>query len=292
MHMRRNVTAYFFLAPFLLLFIVFIVVPIVLGLWISLHTWNPILPTKPFVGLDNYVALFTPGTLTGDNFWQSMGATGIFTAATFPLMLAIPLALASLLNRNIKGGSAFRSSLFAPYVLGVAVVGVMWNFFLNPQLGVVNAALQALGFEETIPWTSAMPWAWVSLIAVTVWWTAGFNTVILLAGMKGINPELFDAAAIDGAGAWAKFWHITLPGLRPVMLFVTTLTVISSANMFGQSFLITQGGPGDRTKTVIMYIAEEGLANQQMGPAAAMSYILFAFLAIISVINFRVQREK
>jgi len=125
-----------------------------------------------------------------------------------------------------------------------------------------------------------------------VWWTLGFNTVILLSGLKGINPELYDAASIDGAGAWRKFISVTLPGLRNVTVFVTTLTVIACANMFGQSYLITQGGPGNVTRTAVMYIADQGLSQNQMGAASAMSYVMFAFLAVISVVNFRVQRER
>jgi multiple sugar transport system permease protein len=137
-----------------------------------------------------------------------------------------------------------------------------------------------------------VPWAWISLVGVTVWWTLGFNTVIFLAGLKGINADLYEAAALDGAGPIRKFWSVTLPGLRPVMTFVTTVTILASANMFGQSYLLTQGGPGHATRTAIMYIADEGLSQNQMGAASAMSYVLFAFLAIISVINFRVQRDR
>jgi multiple sugar transport system permease protein len=132
----------------------------------------------------------------------------------------------------------------------------------------------------------------VSLVGVTVWWTLGFNTVILLAGLQGINAELYDAASVDGAGPLRKFTSVTLPGLRPVTMFVTTVTVLASANMFGQSYLMTKGGPGHATRTAVMYISDQGLSQNNMGAASAMSYVLFAFLAVISLINFRLQREK
>ncbi len=289
---RRTGIAYIFLAPFLILFCLFVLAPAVYGLWISLHNWNPLLPRQPFVGLKNYIDLFTPGSVTSGDFWQSMGATGIFTLVSVPFLIVVPLVVAILLNQKIRAGGVFRAVFFAPYVLGVAVIGVMWKYLLDPQLGVVNHVLGAFGLPSNIPWTVDVPWAWVSLVGVTVWWTMGFNTVILLAGLKGIGSELYDAASVDGAGVWRKFTSVTLPGLRPVMMFVTTVTILGSANMFGQSYIITQGHPGTQTRTAIMYIADEGLSQNQMGAASAMSYVLFAFLVVISIINFRLQREK
>jgi multiple sugar transport system permease protein len=289
---RRTGTAYLFLAPFLILFTIFVIAPAVFGLWISLHLWNPLIPSQPFVGLRNYIQLFTPGSLTSGDFWQSMQNTGIFTIGSVPLLVIIPLVIAALLNNKIRGGSVFRAIFFAPYVLGVAVIGVIWKYLLDPQLGVLNHVLGALGLPSDIPWTVDVPWAWFTLIGVTVWWTLGFNTVIILAGLKGISPDLYDAASVDGAGTMRKFFSVTLPGLRPVMMFVTTVTILASANMFGQSYLITRGGPGHATRTAIQYIADEGLSQNQMGAASAMSYVLFAFLAVISIINFRLQRER
>ncbi len=289
---RRTGLAYLFLAPFLILFAIFVLWPAVYGLWISLHLWNPMLPNQPFTGLANYIQLFTPGSIDFADFWQSMGNTGIFVVASVPFLLAIPLVIAVLLNNKIRGGTVFRAIFFAPYVLGVGVIGIVWRYLLDPQLGVVNHVLGALGLPSNTPWTVDIPWAWISLVGVTVWWTLGLNTVILLAGLKGINTDLYDAAAMDGAGALRIFFSVTLPGLRPVMAFVTTVTILGSANMFGQSYLLTAGGPGHATRTAIMYIADQGLSQNQMGAASAMSYILFAFLAIVSIINFRLQRDR
>lgn len=286
---RSTITAYLFLAPFLLLFLGFVVTPAVWGIWISLHAWNPLLPFQRFVGLQNYANLLTPGSVTYGDFWQSMGATAIFTVASVPFLVVIPLLVAVLLNQRLRFGGLFRAIYFAPYVLGVAVIGVAWRYLLDPQNGVLNSLLAAFGLPTGAPWTVDVPWAWISLVGITVWWISGFNMVILLAGLKGINAELYDAAAVDGAGAPRMFWSVTLPGLRPVMAFVTTTTILSSANMFGQSYLLTQGAPGTTTRTAIMYIANQGLSQNQMGAASAMSYVLFAFLAIVSIINFRLQ---
>ncbi|MBG6053846.1 multiple sugar transport system permease protein [Salinibacterium sp. CAN_S4] len=289
---RRTGIAYLFLAPFLALFTIFVVTPAIFGLWISVTDWSPYKDEQNFVGLKNYIDLVTPGSITFSDFWQSMGATGIFTVLSVPCLLIIPMLTAILLNNNIRGGSAFRAIFFAPYVLGVAVIGVIWKYLLDTQSGMLNHILGLIGLPDNIPWTVDVPWAWVSLVLVTVWWTLGFNAVILLAGLKSINPDLYEAASLDGAGVFRKFWSVTLPGLRPVMLFVSTTTILASANMFGQSYLLTKGGPANATRTAIMYISDQGLSQDNMAPAAAMSYILFAILAIISVINFRVQREK
>jgi multiple sugar transport system permease protein len=269
-----------------------VIAPAIFGLVISVTDWSPYKAEQAFIGLQNYIDLFTPGSITFGDFWQSMGATGIFTLLSVPVMLVIPLLLAVLLNNKIKGGTAFRAIFFAPYVLGVAVIGVVWRYVLDTQSGILNYLLGLVGLPSDLPWTVDVPWAWVSLVGVTVWWTLGFNAVILLAGLKGISADLYEAASLDGAGAIRKFFSVTLPGLRPVMLFVTTTTILASANMFGQSFILTKGGPGNATRTVIMYISDQGLAQSNMGAASAMSYILFAVLAIISVINFRLQRER
>jgi multiple sugar transport system permease protein len=282
---KDRFTPYLFMAPYLLLFTVFVLFPAVYGLWISLHNWDFLLPNKPFVGLQNYTTLFTEGTRTGGNFWEAMRATWGFVLYSVPLLLVLPLLVAMTLNRSFPGRTAFRAIYFAPYVLGVAVIGILFRFLLDTNIGVVNSILGAVGIAR-IPWLSTIPWVWVSLVAATVWWTLGFNAIIYLAGLQDIGRDQYEAADVDGANAWHKFWYITIPGLRPVLLLVTTITVLASANMFGQSLLITQGAPGNGTRTTIMYIADEGLAQFRMGNAAAMSYILMLFLIATSIAIF------
>jgi multiple sugar transport system permease protein len=287
-----GLTPYLFLLPYVAVFTTFTLVPAVYGLWISLHDWDYLLPGKPFVGLANYGALLDSASPVFDFFWSSMQATGIFTVTSVPLLVVVPLGVALLLNRAFPGRTLFRAVYFAPYVLGVAVIGLLWRFLLDPNLGMVNAMLGAVGLPADTPWITALPWAWISLVGVTVWWTLGFNAVIYLAGLQDIPAELYDAARVDGAGRWAEFRNVTLPGLRPVLVFVIINTILASANMFGQSYLITQGAPGVETRTAIMYIADEGLRSYRMGSAAAMSYVLTLGLMLISVIVFRLFREK
>jgi multiple sugar transport system permease protein len=285
-------TPYLFMAPYLVLFLIFVVAPVVYGFWISLHNYDYLLPGKPWVGLQNYVDLFTPGSTTSGPFWNSMQATGMFTLLSVPLLVVIPLLLALILNQGFRGRTFFRAAYFAPYVLGVAVVGVLWRFLLDPNVGLVNFYLGQLGLRADIPWTTAKPWVWAALVGPTVWWTLGFNTVIYLAGLQDISRELYDAAAVDGANRWQRFLNVTLPGLRPVLLFVVVVTVLASANVFGQALLITQGAPGEETTVAIMYIAETGLRQFTMGSAAAMSYVLAFFLMLVSIANFAFFRQR
>ncbi len=279
--------AYLFLTPYLLLFTVFVLVPIGLGIWISLYDYDYSLPEQPFVGLDNYTGLLTGSSAYAGEFWSSMGATWLFTVLTVPLLLVIPLLVALMMNQRFRGRNVFRALYFAPYVLGVAVVAVLWRYLLDTNIGLVNNYLGA-----QIPWLTALPWAWVALVGVTVWWTLGFNAVIYLAALQDISPELYEAARVDGASAWQRFRYVTLPGLRPVLLFITSVTIIASVNMFGQSFLMTQGGPGTTTRTAIYQIADTGLTNFNSGAASAMSMIFSFFLMVVSLLVFAAFRER
>jgi multiple sugar transport system permease protein len=288
----RRVTPYLFLAPYLVLFIGFVLYPIVLGLWMSLHAWDFTLPNKPWVGLTNYRDLFDSSSVVGSEFGAAMKATGIFTAASVPLLIVVPLGVALVMNGKFPGRNVFRAIYFAPYVLGVAVVGVLWRFVMDRNSGLLNYYLGLLGLPDQTAWTTSLPAAWVALVGVTVWWTLGFNAVIYLAGLQDIPAELYEAATVDGAGRWARFRHVTLPGLRPVLMFVVLTTIIASANMFGQSYFITQGAPGKQTRTAIYYIAETGLKSFDMGRAAAMSFVLTMSLLLLSLVVLLLFRER
>jgi multiple sugar transport system permease protein len=283
---------YVFLLPYLALFATFVLAPIVIGVWVSLHVWDFTIPRKPWNGLGNYKDLFDSQSVVGPDFIRSMKATGIFTLFSVPLLVVVPLAVALLMNAKFKGRNLFRAVYFAPYVLGVAVIAVLWRYILDNNIGLLNRYLGAIGLPDDIAWTTSTPAAWFALIGVTVWWTLGFNAVIYLAGLQDISPELYEAAKIDGAGRWQQFRNVTLPGLRPVLMFVVIITIIASANMFGQSYLITQGQPGNETRTAIYYIAETGLKNFDMGRAAAMSFVLTLCLLVLSGLVMLAFRER
>lgn len=289
---RGWATPYLFLAPYGVLFLGFIVAPAIYGVWISLHDYDYLLPHQPWAGLRNYTDLFKSGSRDGADFWRSIRATAIFTIFSVPLLVILPLGIAVLLNRKFPGRTFFRAVFFTPYVLGVAVVGVLFRYLLDPTIGMFNYYLGKVGFSGSTPWTTQVPWAWVGLIGMTVWWTLGLNAIIYLAGLQDISPELYEAAEVDGASAWDKFRNVTLPGLRPVLLFVMTLTILASANMFGQSYLVTKGAPDNDTRTAIVYISQVGLQQYRQGTAAAMSYIVALILIAISLLNFRIFRQR
>ena len=284
--MLKRFSGYLFLAPYLVLFGAFVLLPAVLGLWMSLHDWS-YLGSAQWAGASNYARLFDTDSASAWAFWKSMGVTATFVALSLPLMLVIPLLLAIALNAKLPGRTIFRALFFAPFTLGIAVVGLLFRFMLDPSLGLVNHV-----FGTSIPWTTEVPWVWVSLVGVTVWWTLGFNTVIYLAGLQDIPRELYEAARLDGAGRWSQLWHVTLPGLKPVIALVGTLTLLGSANMFGQSYLVTGGGPAHSTRTAVMVIAQEGLVNFRLGQAAAMSYVLAAILVVLGVSAARLTRQE
>lgn len=275
-----------FLAPYLVVFTVFVAVPAVFGIWISLHDWDFTLPGHPWVGMQNYADLFDPQSVQYEQFWRGMANTGIFTLASVPFLVVLPLLLAILLNLRFPGRTFFRAVFFGPYVLGVAVIGVMWRYLLDGNFGLVNRVLHI-----HVQWTTSQPWAWIGLVGVTVWWTMGFNAVIYMAGLANIPQEQYEAASIDGAGAWQKFRYVTIPGLRPVLVFVLVTTVLASANMFGQSYTITQGGPAESTRTAIMVITDLGFSQNRAGQAAAESYLLAIMLIIISIAQYYATRD-
>jgi multiple sugar transport system permease protein len=288
----NGLAPWLFLAPYLVLFLAFVVAPIVYGVYISLHDYDYTLPGKPFVGLDNYAKLIDPTSTSFSDFWASMRATGIFTLFSVPLLLVVPLIVALVMNAKFPGRNLFRALYFAPYVLGVAVVAVLWRYLLDDNIGLVNQYLGALGLPSDIPWLTRLPWAWISLVGVTVWWTLGFNAVIYVAALGEISPDLYEAARMDGTNAWQRFRYVTLPGLRPVLLFITSVTIIASVNMFGQSFLMTTGGPGTETRTAIYQIADTGLTNFNSGAASAMSMIFSFFLMVVSLVVFFLFRDR
>jgi multiple sugar transport system permease protein len=288
----QGLAPWLFMAPYLGLFLTFVVAPVIYGIWISLHAYDYQLPGKPWVGLDNYKKLIDSSSTTFSDFWNAMQATGIFTLFSVPLLLVIPLMVALVMNSNFRGRNLFRALYFAPYVLGVAVVAVLWRFLLDNNIGLINQYAGAIGLPDDTPWLTSVPQAWIALVGVTVWWTLGFNAVIYLAGLQDIPGELYEAARVDGANKWQSFRHVTLPGLRPVLAFVTMITIIGSANVFGQPYLMTKGAPGTETRTAIYFIADTGLRSNQMGDAAAMSYVLTVILMILSVAVFWLFRER
>ena len=282
---RRIVVPYLYLLPFLLLFAVFRVFPLVYGLYVSFTNGTLGGSAAKFVGVSNYVALTHEA-----RFQHSLLNTGQFTLeATIPV-LGVPLLLAVLLNQNLPLRTFLRSAFYFPQTLSVVTLGLIWLWMLDPLVGPVNYYLHLLGVTPPA-WLGNPVTAMWSVVITTVWGAAGYYMVIYLAGLQDIPRYIYEAAAIDGAGRFQSFWSITLPLLRPVFLLIGVVHVIGAFQIFGQVLVLTGGGPADATRTVVQHIYETGFQGEfALGAAAAMSWVLFAIIVVFSIAQFYLQR--
>jgi multiple sugar transport system permease protein len=280
-----SLSPFLYLAPFLLFFIVFQIYPIFQGLYVSLTKWD--LATAPrFIGLANYA-----GLLRDSLFWTALRNTSLFVALNAPLAVVVPLGLAMLVNDPIHGRAIYRSAFSTPLMISVASVGVLWQWFYNPAFGLINYYLGLVGLPGQ-NWLSQTGWAMIAVVVTTVWWTSGFNMILFLAGLQDIPDHLYDAAKIDGAGSWALFRYVTLPGLRATLLFVGVTTIIGSFRVFGQVFVMTNGGPFDSTRTIVQHIYETGFRYFKMGSASSVAWVLFCIVLIFTFVQFRLLKEQ
>jgi multiple sugar transport system permease protein len=279
---------YLFILPHLIFFVTFLAWPFFYGIYISLFNFDFLRPeNRPFVGLQNYADLLVNrNSIIFQDFWRSLRNTGVFVLYSVPPLVIIALVVAVLLNGNYRGRNLYRGIYFAPYALSVTVAAVLWRWIFASG-GLVNNAFLSLGIDTQPAWLSSTPWAWIAITICTVWWTIGFNTVIFLAALQEIPESLYEAASIDGANTMQKFFRITIPMLRPVLVFVITITLLASANLFGQPWIMT-GLQYLPTEPVMMRIYNEGILQNRMGNAAAMSVVFAAILLVLTTLNFRI----
>ncbi|MEY8356273.1 sugar ABC transporter permease [Lachnospiraceae bacterium 54-53] len=267
-----KVVPYLYILPNMLLFMMFMIVPIFMTVYYSLMNWKGIgLPR--FIGAENYLWL-----LTNEVFWKTMWNTVFYTITTVPLIMAFALLLGMLLNTNLPLKGFFRSSIYLPAVVSTVVVGMVFIWLFQDQVGLVNHLLNLFGLES-VKWANDPKFAMLMLIAGTIWQRTGYNMVIYLAGLQGISADYYEAAVMDGANAWQKFRHITFPLLRTTHVFVLITCIIHSFRSFDLVYTMTKGGPLNSTKTLVMYIYEMGFVKNQYGRAAAAGVILFIAMA-------------
>lgn len=224
-------------------------------------------------------------------FWLSFGNTVLFVVLSTPLIVGMGLLLAMALNRPGRWTGVLRTIFFAPYVLSVSVLTLIWAFLLNPQLGLIGELFRNLGLDP-ISWLTSPTLAMPAIVIATLWWTVGFNVVLYLAGLQDIDKSLYEAASIDGAGYLKRFRDITWPGLRRTTLLVMVLQIIASFQIFGQVFIMTRGGPNGATRVSIQHIYESAFRDFNLGYASAMSVFLFVVMIAFSVLQFRFSREE
>lgn len=278
---EERLTAYVFIAPYLVLFVAFLAIPVVYGFWISLHDWHVLGRTHPFVGLANYRAL-----LQDDLFQRAVINTGYFALLTVLPGNAVSLLLALGLNSRVRGETFFKTLYYLPVILSVAVVAIIWRWLYSTEFGIVNYYLSLVGLPR-LSWLNSPKLAMPSLAIMSIWWGAGGNMLVYLAGLRGIPEEYYEAARVDGAGPWARFRHVTLPLLRPALLFCLVMSLIGSSQVFGQSYILTGGGPHYSTLTVVLYMYQTGFSLYRMGYACAVAYVLFALVLGLTIVQFR-----
>lgn len=278
-------TAYMFLAPNIIGFLLFSLLPVGATLVISLLNWD-LIRDPEFVGFQNYTTLLTKDPI----FREVLFNTAYFVIGVVPASIIISLLLALVMNNGLKGISLFRAIFFIPVITSSVAVAMLWRWLYNTDYGLINVGLNALGLPY-IPWLTSTNWAMPAVIIMAVWKSLGYNMVIYLAGLQGISPTLYEAAALDGAGGWARFRDITLPLLGPTTFFILVISVINSFQVFDLTFILTQGGPGVATTTIVMYIYDQGFRYFQMGYAAAIAWVLFIIIFLITLAQMQYQKR-
>lgn len=282
---HENRTGYLFLAPFALVYGIFMLYPIFQAAYMSLFEWDLLSLQREFVGLKNFGEMFA----TDAKFWSSLGNTVEFVLLSSPAIIIIGLLFALVVAKPKT--AVFRTMFFSPYVLSVAVTTLIWGFLFNPDQGLIGELFRLLG-GEALSWLTNPNLAMHAIVIATLWWTVGFNMVLFVAGLQDIDPALYEAARIDGAGAVSRFFKITLPSLERTIGLVAILQIIASFQIFGQVYIMTRGGPGGTTRVLIQYIYESGFRDFRLGYASAMSIVLFVVMFAVSFLQLRYSKGQ
>lgn len=293
---REALDAYLFLLPNLLWLLAFTTFPIVASFLLSFTSWD-LIGKRQWVGLANYGKLL----FQDDEFRTVLGNTVYYTVVSVPLGMVVSLVLALLLNRGLRGLWFYRAAFFAPVVTSAVAVALAFRLLYQPDFGLVNVTLRALSIltplnavfaslhKDPLVWLGSKDWAMLAVILMSVWKGMGYTMVIFLAGLQGIPQHLYEAAAIDGANAWQQFRRVTFPLLSPTTFFVLIISVIGSFQVFDQAFIMTQGGPGDATTTLVYYIYNNAFQFFKMGYAAAVAWVLFAIIFVFTLLQAKLQ---
>lgn len=283
---REQLVSWAFLAPFLLAFALFLAWPIVHGIYLSFTDQSLTGAGGGFVGFSNYAE-----ALGDPIMWQSLWNTVWFTLLSTVPLVAVALLMAALVDRGLPGQWLWRLSFFMPYLLASTVISQIWVWIFNPQIGAANNILKALGLEP-LAWLQNPDTNMLSIVIATIWWTVGFNFLLYLAAMQNIPSQQYEAASLDGAGAWRQFWSVTLPQLGPATVLILILQILASLKLFDQAYQMLGGVASDTTRSIVQYIYEAGFVNYRFGYSAAISYVFFALIVIIGVAQALVTRRK
>ncbi|MBN1400539.1 MAG: sugar ABC transporter permease [Anaerolineae bacterium] len=279
---RQNVNGYLWISPWLIGFIVFTLGPMIASFVFSLENYR-IINRPSFIGLENYRVALTEDKL----FWTSLGRTFYYVAASVPLGLLGSLLLAALLNQRVRGESIFRTLFYLPSLTPSAAAALLWVWILNYDVGLVNFLLSYVGIQGP-PWLGSSKWAIPALVLISFWTgMGGSRMVIFLAGLQGVPEELYEAADIDGAGPWRKFWAVTVPLISPTIFFNFVLGIIGALQVFNTAYITTRGGPGRATWFFALHVFTHAFEYFDMGYASALAWCMFVILLLFTIIQLR-----
>jgi len=285
--MWRSRSAYLFILPGLIIFSTFTLGALIFAVYLTFHRWSIIEPEKPYVGLQNYEDM-----VHDERFVESVLNTVYFTGASVPLTMIIGLVLALLLNQPLRGRAVFRTAYYLPVVTPFVVSALLWKWLYNGDFGLFNYYLiKGRIIDEPLLWLSDQNLAMPAVVLMSTWSGVGFSMVIYLAGLQSINYELYESAKLDGAGALRRIWYVTIPLLRPTTLFLLVMGIIGSLQVFTQIFVMTSGGPVNKTTTMVYYMYLWAFKYYDMGYASTLAFALFAMLLVFTALQLRVFRN-
>jgi multiple sugar transport system permease protein len=286
---RRALAGYAFVAPALVLLVVFALGPFLFTIWVSVHEWNMLTPvtTMPYEGVANYRYLLSDDPL----FRETFGNTVYFAVGNVGISVVLALVVALILNGPIKLRPFWRAAFFMPYVTAPVAIAIVWRNMFDADWGMINGLLDRVGLPQQ-SFLDGLGQAMPSMIGVAIWHGVGYYMIIFLAGLQAIPYDLYEAAKLDGAGTWRLFWSITLPLLKPTLLFVIVVNTLGSLQVFDLPFVLTNGGPVNETNTLVMYMYDTAFRFLRMGRATAMAVMLFAVIFAMTMIQLRLLRER
>ena len=283
---RDNATGYAFILPNLIGYTIFVFIPVLFSFILSVMRWDGSQRPMEFVGLQNFAQIF------GDRIFRgTLVHTVSYALMTVVPTLILALLLAVLLNNKIKGVAVFRTAFYFPDIASIVAVGAVWNMLFQPDFGPVNEILKFLGATDPPRWVVDKDWAMVSVAIVSVWKYMGYYMIVYLAALQGISKTLYEAASIDGANGWQKLLYVTVPMLTPTTFFVLIMLTIQCFKVFDLVYVMTGGGPGNATKTLVNYIYEKAFTSWEFGPASAGAIVLFAIVLAITLIQFSGEKK-
>lgn len=287
--LNKRLLPWLFVAPHLLIFVIFFLIPVIFGIYISMTDWD-LVNSPTFVGLQNFQEiLFQKDSTFYEQFHNGLKNTFLFVIFSVPFCIVVPLLLAAALNAKPKLGKLFQSLFYLPSLFSISAVVIIWTLMFNVTYGPINNLLNL-----AVVWTGTQPYAWISLVVVTVWWTIGGNMIIYQAALNGISKDFYEAADIDGASAFQKFFKITLPSIKGQLLYTIVITTIAQFNVYGQPLMLTGGGPASSTRVLLMNIQQNAFGSGQSiaGIASAMAVLLGFCIMIVAGLQFKLLRNK